>query len=310
MKMRGSMPPKFEIRDILRTLEEAGLENKLLIWDDGRMIVEEGHIALKDEMKFATRKYRAPYGMEELELRQEGKKLDAAGPLYVALTEYKKLDLATPSPFLVGTPGDKSHPVEKRFRDALEKEQAESGEGESMDETLSEVGEEMEVENTPDQDPAERDFTPQELLQDLSGDDWANTATPPLASPRKDLELPLASETSNMGIKLLSAEESKKNAFEGNKWMFLNTLDEKAWQDFLSEFNQRVKSKTTLEDFKKEMWNTVVKFGEPVLMGTGLDEKARKELLGRMIKLRGSEQKTKDDACKDSSTLKKKLMIK
>ena len=74
-KMRGSMPPKFEIRDILRTLEEAGLENKLLIWDDGRMIVEEGHNALKDEMKFATRKYRAPYGMEELELRQEGKSL-------------------------------------------------------------------------------------------------------------------------------------------------------------------------------------------------------------------------------------------
>ena len=64
----------------------------------------------------------------------------------------------------MGTPGDKSHPVEKRFRDALEKEQAESGEGESMDETLSEVGEEMEVENTPDQDPAERDFTPHELL--------------------------------------------------------------------------------------------------------------------------------------------------
>ena len=79
-KMRGSMPPKFEIRDILRTLEEAGLENKLLIWDDGKMIVEEGDIALKDEMKFATRKYRAPYGMEELELRQEVKKHDAAGP--------------------------------------------------------------------------------------------------------------------------------------------------------------------------------------------------------------------------------------
>ena len=159
---------------------------------------------------------------------------------------------------------------------------------------------------TPDQDPAERDFTPQELLQDLSGDDWANTATPPLTSPRKDLELPLASEKSNMGMKLLSAEESKKNAFEGNKWMFLDPLDEKAWQDFLSEFNQRLKSKTTLEDFKKEIWNTVVKFGEPVLMGTGLDEKARKELLGRMIKLRGSKQKTKDDACKDSSTLNKK----
>ena len=59
-KMRGSMPPKFEVRDVLRTLERAGLENMLPVWDDGRMIVEEGHIALKDEMKFATRRYRAP----------------------------------------------------------------------------------------------------------------------------------------------------------------------------------------------------------------------------------------------------------
>ena len=93
--------------------------------------------------------------------------------------------------------------------------------------------------------------------------------------------------------------------------MFLNTLNERAWQDFLSEFNQRVKSETTLDDFKKELWNTVVKFGEPVLMGTGLDEKARKELLGRMISLREPEQKTKADACKDCFTLyKKKLIIK
>ena len=54
-KMRGSMPPKFEVRDVLRTLEEAGLENKLPIYDDGRMIVEEGHMALKDDMKLPTR---------------------------------------------------------------------------------------------------------------------------------------------------------------------------------------------------------------------------------------------------------------
>ena len=27
-KMRGSMPPKFEVRDVLRTLQEAGLENE------------------------------------------------------------------------------------------------------------------------------------------------------------------------------------------------------------------------------------------------------------------------------------------
>ena len=229
-KMRGSMPPKFEVRDILRTLEQVRLENMLPVWDDGRMIVEEGQNALKDDMKFATRKYRAPYGLEQLEMKQEEKELNAAGPLYVALTEYKKQDPATPSPLSVGTPGDKrSGPVENRFRDAFERNLTESEEGESMDETLSEAGEEMEVGNTPEQNPAERDFTTQELLQDLGGDDWANTATPPLkSSPRKDLELPLMSETSNMGMKFLSAEESKKNAFEGNKWMFLSTLDEKA----------------------------------------------------------------------------------
>ena len=52
-KMIGSLPPKFEIREILRKLERAGSENMLPVWDDGRMIVAEGHIALKDEMKFA-----------------------------------------------------------------------------------------------------------------------------------------------------------------------------------------------------------------------------------------------------------------
>ena len=301
------MPPKFEVRDILRTLDQAKLENKLPIWDDGRMIVEEEHIALKDEMRLATRKYRAPYGLEQLEMKQEEKELDATGTLYVALNEYKKLDPATPSTLSVGTPGDeKSNPVEDRFRDALEKGRAESEEGESMDETIREAGEEMEAGNTPEQNPAEMDFTTQELLQDLSGDDWANTATPPLGSPRKDLERPLTSETSNMGMKLLSAEESKRKAFEGNKWMFLNTLDEKAWREFLSEFDQRVKSETTLEDFHEELWNTVVKFVEPVLMDTGLDEKARKELLSKM---RETEQKTKDDVCKESSTLTKKTII-
>ena len=306
-KMRGSMPAKFEVRDMLRTLDQANLENMLPVWDDGRMIVEEGHIALKDEMKFATRKYREPYGLERVEMKQEGKELDAAGLLYVALTEYKKQDPATPSPLSVGTPGDKrSGPVEDRFRKILERRRAESEE-ESMDETLSETGEEMDVGNTPEPKPAEEDFAAQELLQDLSGDDWEDTATPTLtSSPRKNLELPLTSETSNMGMILLSTEESKKNTFEGNKSMFLGTLDEKAWRDFLSEFNHETKSETTLDNFKEEVWNTVVKFGEPVLMGTGLDEKARKELLSKLVKLRETRQRTKDDECKDGSTLKKK----
>ena len=68
------------------------------------MIVEEGHIALKDEMNFATRKYRALYGLEQVEMRQEGEELEAAGSLYVALTEYKKLDPTTPSPPVSGHP--------------------------------------------------------------------------------------------------------------------------------------------------------------------------------------------------------------
>ena len=166
-------------------------------------------------------------------MKQEEEELDAAGPLYVALTESKKQDPATFSPLSVGTPGDKrSGPVESRFGDdVLERRRAES-EGESMDETLSEPGEEMEVANTPEPKPAEKDFTTQKLLQDLSGDDWANTATPPLtSSPRKNLELRLTGETSNMGMIPLSAKESKKNTFEGNRRMFVRTLDEKVCEN-------------------------------------------------------------------------------
>ena len=302
------MPPKFEVREILRTLDRAGLENMLPVWDDGRMIVEEGQIALKDEMKFATRKYRAPYGLEQVEMRQEGKELDAAGPLCKALTEYKKSDPATPSPLSLGTLGDKrSGPVEDRFIRILERRRAESEE-ESMDETLSEAGEEMEVGNTPEPKQAEEGFTAHELLKDLSGDDWADTATPPLtSSPRKNLELPLTSETSNMGMILLSAKESENNTFDGNKAVFLRVLDEKAWQEFLREFNRDANSETTLDNFKEELWITVVKFGEPVLMANGLDEKARKELLSKMVELRGTQPKTRDDECTDSSTLEQKI---
>ena len=308
-KMRGSMPPKFEVLELLRTLDRAGLEN--MVWYDSRMIVEEVHVALKDEMKFATRKYRAPYGLEQVEMRQEGKELDAAGPLFVALMEYKKTDPATPSSLSVGTPGDRrSGPVEDWFKRILQRRRAESEE-ERLDETLSEAGEEMEAENTPEPKPAEEDFSAQELLKNLSGKDWADTATPPLnSSPRKNLELPLTSETSNMEIILLSAEESEKNTFEGNKTMFLETLNEKAWGEFLREFNQEMEREITLDNFKEELWDTVVKFGEPVLMATGLDEKARKELLSKMVELRKAPLKTKENECKDTSTLKQKLSIK
>ena len=310
-KMRGSQPPGYEVRKVLRALEQEGIENMLPIWDDGRMIMMEGHVALVDDMKFATRKYRAPYGLEQVEMRQEGKELDAAGQLYVALTEYKRLDPATPSPLSVDTPGDKrSGPVEDRFKRILERRRAESEE-ESMDETLSEAGEDMEVGNTPEPRPSGEELTTQELLKDLSEENWADTATPPLTpSPRKNLELPLASETSNMGMILLSSEEREKNTFEGNKDMFLGTLEDDAWQKFLKEFNQEVGSETTLDKFKDELWDTVVKFGEPLLMGTGLDEKARKELLNKLIELRNSRSKTREEKCEDSSTLKQKTVDK
>ena len=74
-----------------------------------------------------------------------------------------------------------------------------------------------------------------------------------------------------MGMILLSAEERDKDTFEGNEDMFLGTLDEDAWREFLREFNQEVISETTLDRFKDELWDTVVKLGEPLLMGTGLD---------------------------------------
>ena len=59
-KMRGSMPPKYEVPEVLKALEKTRLESKLPIYDDGRMIVEESHLALKDDMTFSTRKYQAP----------------------------------------------------------------------------------------------------------------------------------------------------------------------------------------------------------------------------------------------------------
>ena len=58
-------------------------------------------------MKFATIKYRASYGLEQVEMRHEEKELDAAGPFYVALTENKKSYPVTSSPLSVGTSGDK-----------------------------------------------------------------------------------------------------------------------------------------------------------------------------------------------------------
>ena len=109
-----------------------------------------------------------------------------------------------------------------------------------------------------------------------------------------------------MGMIFLSADKREKNTFEGNRDAFLGTLDADAWRKFLSDFNREVDDDTTLDDFKEELWDTVVKFGEPILVGTGLEEKAREELLNKMVELRKAPQKTREDKCKDSSTPKPK----
>ena len=49
-KIRGSMPHKYEVRDVLKTLEKAGLESRTPAWDKERVIMQEGHKALKDDM--------------------------------------------------------------------------------------------------------------------------------------------------------------------------------------------------------------------------------------------------------------------
>ena len=47
-----------------------------------------------------------------------------------------------------------------------------------------------------------------------------------------------------------------------------------------------------------------MKFGEPVLIGTGLDEKVRRGLLEKMIGLRKQKQDTGANPCEDSSKQK------
>ena len=61
--------------------------------------------------------------------------------------------------------------MEDRFKRILERRRVESGE-ESMDETLSEAGEDMEVGKTPEARPLGEEFTTQELLKDLSEENW------------------------------------------------------------------------------------------------------------------------------------------
>ena len=68
--------------------------------------------------------------------------------------------------------------------------------------------------------------------------------------------------------------------------------------------------KVKLDDFNEELWDTRVGFGEPVLMATGLHEKARGELPEKMVRLREQKQSTEAKSCKDSSLLNEKTQNK
>ena len=168
-----------------------------------------------------------------------------------------------------------------RFEDALKRERPEVMEGEKIDETLSEPEDKIDIGTTPTEEKVPGIYSPgttRELLQNLSGEDWADTATAPGISSGQNLELQLGIKPANMGMVPLSSEGRERNTFETNKTMFLDKLDPEGWQVCLSKFNQKVERKADVAEFKEELLDIVVEFGEPILMATGLDKGAREEL--------------------------------
>ena len=89
------MPPRCDVREVKRVLERAGFENEDPVYDDGRIIEEEGNLALKDDLNSSTRKHLAPYGLEEIEFQNDGQNLNAAGALYVPVRVNKLAEPAT-----------------------------------------------------------------------------------------------------------------------------------------------------------------------------------------------------------------------
>ena len=74
--MRGSTPQ--DVRKVNKVLERA---EKNPIHDHGRIIVDEAHLGFMAESRCSTRKHLAPYRLEEVELHNEGCRLDEAGAL-------------------------------------------------------------------------------------------------------------------------------------------------------------------------------------------------------------------------------------
>ena len=88
-KLRVSMQTKCDVCEAIRVLEKAGFENKDPIYDDGRVIVEEGLLSLKSASRCSPRTDVAPYGLKEVKLQYEGHRFVAANNHYVSVTKEK-----------------------------------------------------------------------------------------------------------------------------------------------------------------------------------------------------------------------------
>ena len=95
-------------------------------------------------------------------------------------------------------------------------------EGEIKEDALSDPEEDIHTGATPAEEA---------VLQDLSGEEWADTATPPLDSPRKNLQLQLGSQPMDMSMVFLSNDSEEEKTIEKNQTIFLNTLDQMGWQN-------------------------------------------------------------------------------
>ena len=92
-----------------------------------------------------------------------------------------------------------------------------------------------------------------------------------------------------------------------SKTMFLSILDQEVWQNSLTVFNRKVERKVNVEEFKEELRDKVMEFGEVILIETaGLDKVAREYLLNKMIHIRETRPNISPSSGKNSSSLKRK----
>ena len=144
-------------------------------------------------------------------------------------------------------------------------------------------------------------------MQDVSDEEWGSTATPPLVTPQKNLELKLKSQQTAMDTLLLSNECKESNTFQRKKTAFLGNLDHEGWYKFLREFNLKVERKISVETFKDEIWDT-----QGGICRAHFDTKAnfemvaREELLSKLIQIPKKRPDTVPKFSKDSSSLKRK----